>query len=190
MNQQDFLQECGRSYLDVLAALGYFREVLHEGCGRVVEKHIAPLAGVLGVPVQDLRRSPYADPDKPSSAGIESASLGWKARRQEDLYLYFYVRWDREVEQGESPLNAQMDMWLKDREKARSLAARLDDLCDDPTFADQPWNYAFDGATVLSFWIGLQESEFSRFEEKLDQLLGFVIPFLKSVEGIQEYFEP
>jgi hypothetical protein len=190
MNQQDFLQECGKSYLQVLDALGYFREVVHEKCDRVVDKHIAVLAGVLGVDVDVLKRLPYADPDKPSSAGIESASLGCKAKRQEDLCFWFYINWNREVDQGESPLNVEIDIWLKDRTKAKSLAARLDNLCDDPHFADEPWCFEFDGTDCLCFYIVLEENEFPHFDQKLNQLLVFAVPFLKSLEGIQKYFLP
>jgi len=189
MNQQDFLQECSKSHLEVLAALGYFRGVVQERCDHVVDKHIAVLAGILGVKVDDLKWSPYADPDKPSPVGVENASLGWKAKRQEDLYLYFTVNWDSGADQGESPLNVLVDFWLKDKEKATSLAARLDDLCNDPAFADQPWEFGSDSHT-LSFWMDFDQSEFLRFDEKLDQLLAFVIPFLKSVKGIQKYFLP
>jgi hypothetical protein len=189
MNQQDFLLECGRSYLDVLAAMGYFRAVVQERCGRVVGKHKAVLAGVLGVKVDDLKWSPYAKPDKPSSAAVESAWLGWQAKRKEDLYLHFYVGWDSEPDEDELPLNVEVDLWLKDRKKASDLAARLDDRCDQPPFAEQPWKFGSDGQT-LSFWLGLEENEFSRFGEKLDQLLVFIIPFLRSVKNIQGYFLP
>jgi len=183
VNQQDFMRECGKSYLDVLAALGYFRTGVQERCDHVVDKHIPALAGVLGVKADDLKWSPY---DKPV---VESASLGWQAKRQEDLYLYFTVAWDSEPDDGELPLNVCVDFWLKDKMKASELAARLDDLCDQPPFADQPWKFAADGR-LLSFWIGLEESEFLRFDEKLDQLLAFIIPFLKSVKNIQRYFLP
>ena len=189
MNQQDFLRECSKSHLDVLAALGYFREVVQERCDLVVDQHIKVLAGILGVNVDDLRWSPYAAPDKPSSAGIDRASLGWKAKRREDLYLYFTVNWDSGADPDEPPLNVLVDFWLKDKEKASALAARLDDRCNDPAFADQPWEFVSDSHT-LSFWIGFGENEFLHFDGKLDQLFAFIIPFLKSVNGIQKYFLP
>jgi len=121
---------------------------------------------------------------------IDIAELGWKLKRQEDLYLYFYVEWDREVDEGELPVNAAMAIWLKNQKKYKSLTAKLDDFCDDPRFADQPWSYWFDEAHLLVFSIGIETHEFSRFDEKLDELLGFVIPFLQSAEGIQKYFVP
>jgi hypothetical protein len=170
MNQQDFLLECGKSYLDVLAALGYFRAVVQERCDHVVRKHSPVLAEVLGVKAGDLKWSQYSAPDKPSSAAVESASLGWRAKRQENLYLYFTVCWVSEPDEGELPINVQVDLWFKDRKKASDLAARLDDLCDQPPFADQTWEFGSDGQTLI-FWIGLEETEFSLFDEKLDQLL-------------------
>jgi hypothetical protein len=80
-----------------------------------------------------------------------------------------------------------MYLFLEDRERKESLEAALADHCDDPAFANEPWEYESNGNGV-SFSIALEESEFASFEAKLDQLLGFVVPFLKSVENIQKYF--
>jgi len=177
-----------RNLSGVLTALGYFREVVCKGCERVRDNHIDALAGVLGVDAGDLRRSPHAAPDR-TSLGVESVELGCKAKRQEGLYLYFYVNWDRDG--GDPPLSVRMHLYIGDRGRRESLATALDNLYDDlrkdPAFAGEPWDYK-SYRSQSAFWIILGESEFSLFEEKLDQLLGFVIPFLKSVEGIQKFF--
>jgi hypothetical protein len=187
MSQQDFLQECGGSYLDVLAAMGYFREVVWKHCQLVAEKHLPILAELLRVPVGDLKRSRHNVPDNPSSGAISFAELGWKAKRQENLYLYFYIGWNREFDrndEADSPMKVEFLVWLKDEEKSKSLAAKLDDLDQEPLFDGQPWWHE---TGSLHFWLNLRNDELPSFAEKLDQLLGFVIPYLTRVNGIEEY---
>ena len=118
-----------RNLSGVLTALGYFREVVCKGCERVRDNHIDALAGVLGVDAGDLRRSPHAAPDR-TSLGVESVELGCKAKRQEGLYLYFYVNWDRDG--GDPPLSVRMHLYIGDRGRRESLATALDPCANIP----------------------------------------------------------
>lgn len=144
---------------------------------------------MLGLKDADLKGLPHADPDKPSSVGVDHAELGWKVRRPDDLCLSFYVAWDREADEGQSPLNAMICLWLKERDRADSLASCLNALAEVPPFPEQPWEYQFGGSNMF-FWLALAESEFTRFGERLDELVDFMIPFLRAAKGIKHYCSP
>jgi hypothetical protein len=147
------------------------------------------LADIMGLDVKELKCSPYAYPDKPSSTATETAELGWQAKSKEDLYIWFYACWSREPEPGESPLWAEIDILLKDSEKAASLAARLDVIVESPPFSDPGWEYNFEESTFM-FCINVPADELATLDDKLDELSRLVVPFLRSVEDVRTYFVP
>jgi hypothetical protein len=186
MNQQQFLRECGKSYPEAVAALGYFRQLVRQQCERVVQKRIKDLGKVIGVSPQDLKITEYSDPDWLDSAVADQVSLGLQARRSESLYLYFYLYWLHEPEEGSAPLGVAIDIWIN-RSKREALDRKLDQHCEAPAFKGEPWNYSAVG-NILEFWLDIKESDLPRFGDKLDALCGYTIRFLKSVKGIASYF--
>ena len=93
MNQEQFLSECGESYPEAMAALGYFRQLVQQRCKAVVAKRLKELSDLLGVAHRSLKLIKYADPDRPISTPSEYLNVGWQAKRAEDLYFYFYLSW-------------------------------------------------------------------------------------------------
>lgn len=187
MNQQEFLQECGESYPEAMAALGFYRQLVQRDCETVSKKRIQELCDVLGVSLQDLKWLEYAKPDKPSFVIPDEVALGCLAKRSENLYLYFCLSWPSEPDEDCTPVGIVIDIWIKDRKKRESLTAKQDQLVEDPAFADEPWLYE-SGADCINFWMDLNEGELPQIDEKLDQLFTYTINFLKSLKGIATYF--
>jgi hypothetical protein len=187
MNQQQFLLECGKSYPDAMAALAYFRQLVQQRCKPVVDQRLQEIGEILGVPRQDLKLLEHANPDKPAAAVPDQVELGWKAKRAENLYLYFYLYWLREPEEDSAPLGVAITIWIKDGNKRDALAAKLDQLSDDSSFDGEPWTYSF-YSDIIEFWMDLKEDELPQVGDKLDQLFGYTVRFLKALKGIANYF--
>jgi hypothetical protein len=183
MNQQLFLSECGKSYPEVIAALAYFRQSIYQQCKPVVQKRIKEFAKALGVPHEKLKLSEYAWPDSYVPTDLTEMGLGWKARRSQDLCLFFYLCWDLNPESS-VPLSVVISFWIKDSMKLEKLEGELDQHRNDAGFKDEPWKL-YGGR---QFWMALQESEIPQVGDKLDVLFGHTIRFLKSLEGIKDYF--
>jgi hypothetical protein len=103
MNQEQFLRECGKSYPEAMAALAYFRRSVQQQCIPVVQKYLKEFAEVLGVAHKDLKLTEYADPDRPTPAFSGVFSLGWQAKRSDDLYLYFFLCWVGKPDENAAP---------------------------------------------------------------------------------------
>jgi hypothetical protein len=187
MNQQQFLQECGKSYPEALAALGYFRQLVLQRCNTVVQKRIQELGEVLGVPHQELKLLEYARPDRIVSDVPDEVILGWRAKRLENFHLYFYLSW-RQPDEDYAPIGIVIGIWIKDRNKQEGLGAKLDRLSEDPAFASEPWLY-YSYPNFSEFWMNVKEDELQQVDEKLDQLFGYTIGCLKSLTGIANYFQ-
>ncbi|MCX6624328.1 MAG: hypothetical protein NTY38_25350 [Acidobacteria bacterium] len=185
MNEQQFLLECGKSYPDAMAALGYFRQLVQRQCEAVVRKRTQELCEVLGISSQDLKLQEHASPDKLSPAVQDVVELGWKARRAENLWLRFYLYWQREPDEGSEPLGVGICVWIRDRNKLKALGAKLDQHVEDPRFGVEPWDYVSD----MFFSLDMKEAELPQVDEKLDELFGYTIRFLKSLDGIASYFQ-
>jgi len=185
MNQQQFIRECGKSYPEAMAALGYFRQLVQQQCDPVVQKRIKELGKVIGVPHEDLRVTEYTNPDRPGPTIAEQVSLGLLARRSENLYLYFYLYWFREPDEYWTPLGVAIDIWIKDQSKRKALDAKINQRIYAPAFQSEPWEYV-----DLEFWLAVKDSELPRAGDKLDELFGYTIGFLKSIKGIASYFRP
>jgi hypothetical protein len=187
MNQQQFLQECGKSYPEAMAALGFFRQSVLQSCKTVIHKRISDLGEVLCISDQDLKLLEHARPDKPMSAVPDQVELGWKAKRSEDLYLYFYLCWLREPDEGYAPIGVAIAIYIKDRNKRENLAAKLDQLSEHPPFDGEPWLYSSD-SDVIEFWMEVKEDELPQVGDKLDQLFVYTTEFLKALKGIGKHF--
>lgn len=183
MNQDQFLRECGKSYPEAMAALGYFRTSILQQCKPVVQKRIREFAEILGVSAQDLKLTEYIEPDRPLPTVPDKISLGWQAKRSEDLYLYFYLCWTRETVEDSDPLSIVIAIWIKDRKKREELAAKLAQLKEGSPFRDEPWL-----VTDRRFRMHMQEGEIPQVGDKLDALLAYTFIFLKSLKGIEDYF--
>ena len=188
MNQQQFLQECGKSYPDAMAALGFFRQLVQQRFKAVVQAHITELAEVLGIPRQDLKLLAYANPDKPAMAVSEEVCLGCQAKRSENLDLYFCLYWNREPDEDSAPLGVVISVWIKDRNKREALAAKLDQFADIPPFDGEPWFYG-DESDDIEFYMSVKEDDLPRADDKLKELCDYTIKFLKSLKGIAHYFQ-
>ena len=147
-DQEQFLPECGKSYPEAMVALGYFRQLVQRQCKPVVEKRLKELSEVLNVSHQSLRLIPYAEPDKLVSTLSEYFSVGWQAKRAENLYLQFYLSWVRKPEDDSGPLGVAITIWVSDNRKCEALAAELDRHDEDVAFKDEPW--VIKGAHVLA----------------------------------------
>lgn len=183
MNQEQFFDECGRSYPEAMAALGYFRELVQQRCKTAVEKHLKELSDALGVSHQSLRLMAYAEPDRPTASASEFLNVGWQAKRAENLYLYFYLSWVPKPEDDSGPLGVGITIWVKDAEKRNALAKELDQHSEDAAFKGEPWYLG-----GRSFWLAIEEGELPQVALKLDALAGYAIRFLKSLKGIEDYF--
>jgi hypothetical protein len=189
MNQQEqeFINECGRSYPDVLAAVAYFRNMIQERCTIAANRRLGELTGVLGLTQkEELVLKSYEDKGSPASAKGR-VEVGCQALSQDNPNFYFFVEWDRSVETGARRVSLNAQIRLKDREKANSLVSTLDNLIEQPAFSDEPWEYAPDSPSLM-FWLYLEQNELSLLDERLDELLVSVISFLRQVQGIEEYF--
>jgi hypothetical protein len=175
MNQEQFLFECGKSYPEAMVALGYFRQLVQQQCKPVVEKRLEELSEVLNVSRQSLRLIEYAEPDRLLSTPSEYLSVGWQAKRAENLYLYFYLSWVRKPEDDSGPLGVAITIWVRDNGKREALAAELHRHREDVAFKDEPW--VLKGRT---FWLTMKEGDLPQLADKLNALAEYTIRFLKS----------
>jgi|SRR5579863_919296 len=154
MNQEQFLCECGKSYPEAMAALGYFRQLVQKQCKAVVEKRLKELSDVLSVSHKSLKLIEYAEPDRPVSTPSEHLNVGWQAKRADNLYLYFYLYWVPTPEDASEPLGVGITFWVKDGRKREALATELDRHSEDVAFEDEPW--ILDGR---NFSLAMKEGE-------------------------------
>jgi hypothetical protein len=180
--QEQFLLECGKSYPEAMVALGYFRQLVQRQCKPVVEKRLKEVCEVLNVSRQSLSRpypSEYVDPDRPVSTPSEYLSVGWQAKRADNLYLYFYLSWVRKPEDDSGPLGVAITIWVSDKGKREALAAELHRYREDVAFKDEPW--VLKGRT---FWLTMKEGDLPQLADKLNALAEYTIRFLESIKGI------
>jgi len=181
-DQEQFLLECGKSYPEAMVALGYFRQLVQQQCKPVVEKRLKELCEVLNVSRQSLSRPfAYAEPDRPVSTPSEYLSVGWQAKRAENLYLQFYLSWVPKPEDDSGPLGVAITIWVKDNGKREALAAELLRHREDVAFKDEPWETRLNGR---EFWLTMKEDDLPQLADKLNALAEYTIRFLKSIKGI------
>lgn len=191
MEQQQFLRECGRSYPYVMAAVAYFRQLVQKQYKEVVQRRIEEFAEVIGLSRKDLKLTEYLYPAKPTPISSEPIYLGLQAKRQEDLYLYFYSYWSPEPEEDSAPQGVGIDIWIKNASKRKELVAKFDQHSEDTAFRNEPWKCGqLPNVESYSVWMEMKDGDFPQFDEKLDKLFDYTIKFLKSVKGIENYFKP
>ena len=178
-DQEQFLLECGKSYPEAMVALGYFRQLVQQQCKPVVEERLKELSESLNVSRQSLKLIEYAEPDRPVSTLSEYLSVGWQAKRAENLYLQFYLCWVPKPEDDLGPLRVGISIWVKDNRKREALAAELERHDGDVAFKDEPW--VLKGRT---FWLTMKEGDLPQLADKLNALAEYTIRFLKSIKGI------
>ncbi len=180
-DQEQFLLECGKSYPEAMVALGYFRQLVQQQCKPVVEKRLKELSEVLNVSHQSLKLIKYAEPDQLASTLSEYFSVGWQAKRAENLYLQFYLSWVRKPEDDSGPLGVAITIWVSDNRKCEALAAELYRHREDVAFKDEPWESNLSGR---KFWLTIKEGDLPQMADKLNALAEHTIRFLKSIKGI------